>query len=81
MKNFVEKKLFLKVITGKINILKHVRNLYFWALASLKYANQKRGNEQGMQKNFETAHKKKRPKLLRLKHNHCDISKECFYVK
>ena len=37
MKNFVEKKLFLKVITGKIDILKHVRNLNFWTLALLKY--------------------------------------------
>ena len=66
MKNFVEKKLFLKVNTDKTKILKACEKSQFLGFGFTQKVSQKRRKECPTQKYFETVHQKKRLKLIKV---------------
>ena len=66
VKNFVEKKLFLKVNTDKTKILKACEKSQFLGFGFTQKVSQKRRKECPTQKYFETVHQKKRLKLIKV---------------
>lgn len=66
VKNFVEKKLFLKVNTDKTKILKACEKSQFLGFGFTQKVTQKRRKECPTQKYFETVHQKKRLKLVKV---------------